>query len=988
MRNIYKIIDKLNEKILEANDFEYRTGKDFYENNLVEEFSVFKSNNKTNFTAIINDGGKFFRPIISIDEETEEIYFSCSCNYGKSTSCMHLVSLSLKVIDYLNNESKTQSNIHVESDIAEFLGIYDYGETYYLVYPDEQYTKIKLAEKIDGKIKLRKDIETYNDILKFLKTAVPEDEYEIKKLIVPVKIDNYYGKHDYELRLMSFRELKKIKSSKILLPNKKELKWGEDIKIKIILEGDLESKKGKMKLFPIPEKERIVKTYSDMAYFNKQSISIIDIKTQLNIPFYLKDIESEFSFENKSDLENYIKDVLLPYERFGFEIDIDERFGIKKEIFIPKLNLYINFLQDRFTFRGRFLYGKEINFYDEYKYRNYDLERKLLKNLEEVNVFLDEKGQYSMEINDFFEFLENGMKKLDKNIIIKMNRNIKFHEVENIKMQLNMKNSWFDVEGSLELKGNKRIDISYLRNRKNNFIVLKDETFIKIPEYILEKLEDLKVKKEKITVESYNIYSLLNSENIEIDTLDEKTKKYIEKVKSFEKIKEYEIPELKIPMRKYQIEGYRFLRYLQEYNFNGILADDMGLGKTLQTIALILSLKRKDRKFLIIAPRSVIYNWANEIDKFTSNIKYYIYHNSQKDIPEDTDVIITTYNTLRNSIEELKKTKYFYIILDEAQFIKNDETKLYKAIRKLKSNHKLALTGTPLENSLTDLYNIFEFLMPGFFGNKKDFLRKYNYANKESIERLKKKIHPFILRRTKENVLKELPPKTEEYIFNEMTQHQKKIYHQIAEEYRQKIAMSQGTINFSVLEGLLRLRQIVNHPKLLGVNIESSKFNMFKNFIKEVLEENHKIVIFSQFVKMIEIMEEWLEKEKIQYLKIIGKTKKRVEIVEEFNNTNNIKILLVSLKAGGTGLNITGADYVIHYDPWWNPAVENQATDRVYRIGQNKPVFVYKFITRESIEEKIMKLKEAKEDLYNLAISTEKGVLKNLSREDIYQLFE
>ncbi|WP_129409241.1 DEAD/DEAH box helicase [Marinitoga lauensis] len=314
-----------------------------------------------------------------------------------------------------------------------------------------------------------------------------------------------------------------------------------------------------------------------------------------------------------------------------------------------------------------------------------------------------------------------------------------------------------------------------------------------------------------------------------------------------------------------------------------------------------------------------MYNWAYEIEKFSSNLNYYIYHNNQKDIPENTDIILTTYGTIRNSIDNFKDKNFYYIILDEAQYIKNNETKLYRSIKKLKSYYKLALTGTPLENSLNDLYNIFDFLMPGFFGKREEFNRKYNYANKESIKKLNEKIYPFILRRKKEEVLKELPPKTEEYIFNEMTQHQMKIYQQILQEYKQKIAMSQGTLNFSVLEGLLRLRQVVNHPKLLGINIESSKFNEFKKFITEVLEEKHKIVVFSQFVKMIKIMEEWLKTENIQYQKITGQTKKRVEFINEFNNNEKIKILLVSLKAGGTGLNITGADYVVHYDPWWNP---------------------------------------------------------------------
>ncbi|KAF2956126.1 DEAD/DEAH box helicase [Marinitoga sp. 38H-ov] len=927
----------------------------------IEDFSTFNINNNIIFTAIVKENGNYYRPHLTINSDTLEIRHSCPCKEDKEI-CKHTSALVLEVERYIKNKG----NISFD----EYLGIKDYGDTYYLIYPGKNYTEVKLAKKIGNRIILRKDID-YDEILTFLKTKIPEDENAIKRLIIAIKPLLY---------LSSFKELKKINSKKILFNRKKEIIWNDDINFKLYITGD--NNIGKIELLPKLNSNNIVSTKDDYAYYDGNSLSFINSKTSIKFPYY-NNIQMEFKYKNKEELEDYIKNNIIKYERYGFDIEIDEKFGIKKDIFIPKLNLYINFIDNQFYLKGKFLYGTEIDIYSDYKYKNVEEEQRLLNSLKKVGIELDEKGKATLDIESFFEFID---KKIDKNIIIKMNKNIKRQEIESIQMKLNLKSNWFDVEGDILLKDNKKLDINILRNRKDNYIILNDDTIIKIPEKILEKLEDLKIKKDKIEIESYNIYSFLNNPNLEIESLDEKTRAFIENIKNFEKIKEYEIPELKIPMRDYQIQGYYFLRYLHEFNFNGILADDMGLGKTVQTISLILSLKEKNRKFLIITPRSVVYNWAYEIEKFTSNLKYYIYHNNQKDIPNDVDVILTTYGTIRNSIDDFKDI--YYIILDEAQYIKNHETKLYSTIKKLKAPHKLALTGTPLENSLDDLYNIFNFLMPGFLGNRKEFLRKYSYSNKESIKKLQKKINPFILRRKKENVLKELPPKTEEYIFNEMNQHQLKIYHQLLNEYKQKIAASQGITNFSVLEGLLRLRQVVNHPKLLGINIESSKFNEFKKFILEILEEDHKIVVFSQFVKMINIIEEWLNREKIKYNKIIGQTKNRIDIVNEFNKNNDIKILLISLKAGGTGLNITGADYVIHYDPWWNPAVENQATDRVYRIGQTKPVFVYKFITKNSIEEKILNLKNTKRDLYNLAIYTEKSFLKNLSKDDILQLFE
>ncbi|MBM7560154.1 DEAD/DEAH box helicase [Marinitoga litoralis] len=974
--NLFNILKRLEEIRNSAFPLALEEGKKLKRK--TTEFASYGNVPYLTFTAIVKENGNNYRPLIILNTDTLDIKYSCPCEYSKEKKvCKHTIALMYEIEKYLKKDESKSYNIKRSFD--EYLGIKDYGDTYYIIAPRNNHTIVRLAKK-SRRLVLRKDIDSYEEITKFLKTKIPEDENDIKNLIIPLETNT---KPYYILTLSSFEKLKKIKSDKILFENGKELIWNDDIKFKIYLSKNENSIS--IELLPKIDSKNIVSSKDDYAYFDGNTLSILDIKTNIKLPYY-NDIKMTYSYDSKEELEEYIKKNIIKYERYGFEIGIDKSLGIEKEIFIPKLNLYINFVDNQFHLKGKFLYGKEVELYNDYIHRNIEEENRLIDSLKNVGVELDERGKCVLDIESFFEFINHKIKLLDKNIIIKMNKNIKWKEIESINMKLNLRTNWFDVEGEITLKDNKKIDINVLRNRKDNFIVLKDDTIIKIPEKILEKLEDLKFKKDKIEIESYNIYSFLNNPNLELESLDEKTKSFIENIKNFEKIKEYEVPELKMPMRDYQIQGYYFLRYLHEFNFNGILADDMGLGKTVQTISLILSLKEKNRKFLIITPRSVVYNWAYEIEKFTSNLKYYIYHHNQKDIPDDVDVILTTYGTIRNYIDNFKDL--YYIILDEAQYIKNHETKLYSAIKKLKAPHKLALTGTPLENSLDDLYNIFEFLMPGFLGKRKEFARKYNYDNKESIKKLQKKINPFILRRKKENVLKELPPKTEEYIYNEMTQHQLKIYHQLLNEYKQKIAMSQGIINFSVLEGLLRLRQIVNHPKLLGVNIESSKFNEFKKFVLEVLNEDHKIVVFSQFVKMINIMEDWLNHEKIKYLKIIGETKNRLEIVNEFNENNDTKILLISLKAGGTGLNITGADYVIHYDPWWNPAVENQATDRVHRMGQTKPVFVYKFITKNSIEEKILKLKNSKNDLYNLAITTEKSLLKNLSKEDIMQLFE
>lgn len=411
-----------------------------------------------------------------------------------------------------------------------------------------------------------------------------------------------------------------------------------------------------------------------------------------------------------------------------------------------------------------------------------------------------------------------------------------------------------------------------------------------------------------------------------------------------------------------------------------------------------------------MCPSSLSLNWKSEIEKFAPNIKTLVIHGgaeerkSQIESIEKYNLVITSYDLLKRDIEIYKNQNYEfkYIIADEAQYIKNNNTQNAKTIKEIKSETRFALTGTPIENSLSELWSIFDFIMPGYLYNYKKFKELYETPivkeNSEwAIKRLKMLIEPFILRRTKKEVLTELPDKTITVLNNEMQDEQLKIYMSYLANARREVNQELQANGFEksqmkILALLMRLRQICCHPSLFLSNYrgQSSKLNQCMELIKDAIMSGHKILLFSGYSSMLEIIENELKKENIKYFKLTGQTKvgDRIKLVDEFNNNNEIKIFLISLKAGGTGLNLIGADMVIHYDPWWNLSAENQATDRTYRIGQKKNVQVYKLITKDSIEERIYELQEKKANLAKAMLSTEATFINRLSKEDILALFE
>lgn len=475
-------------------------------------------------------------------------------------------------------------------------------------------------------------------------------------------------------------------------------------------------------------------------------------------------------------------------------------------------------------------------------------------------------------------------------------------------------------------------------------------------------------------------------------------KKYVDNViKKYNKLnKDIKVPDnLKANLRDYQIEGFKFFNTISNYNFGGVLADEMGLGKTVQTLAFLLS--KKDKKSIVITPTSLIFNWKSEFEKFTPDIKLGIAYGSkaQREIilenHKDYDAILTSYGTYKNDTEKYKDINFDFCIIDEAQNIKNPDSIITKAIKSVNANVKFALTGTPIENNLVELWSIFDFVMPGYLYNKKKF--ETIFANNEkNYVQLKSLIKPFMLRRTKKEVINELPNKIEHKFYVELEKEHKRAYKSFINLVKRRI-LENNEDNMTVFSYLTKLRQLSIAPEIIVKNYKgkNSKLEILINLIKQ--ERNRKILVFSQFTKVLQIIEKRLEEENISYSYLDGKTdaKDRIKLVEEFNNSEAKRIFLISLKAGGTGLNLTSASMVVHFDPWFNPASEDQASDRAHRIGQKNVVDVIKLISKDTVEENVIAMQDYKKELIQDIINSnlDSSVsLEKLSREEIIDLFE
>ena len=641
--------------------------------------------------------------------------------------------------------------------------------------------------------------------------------------------------------------------------------------------------------------------------------------------------------------------------------------------------------------------------------------RLVLANEEKIYKFLTE------DINSYMKNFEILATDNFKEKEIKSSSNISLGvKIENNLLDIDFTNLNFDPAELQEIMRQYKLKKRYHRLKDGSFINLEDNETIKFIDSITEDIDVdySQIKNGELRLPMYRalyLDKILDKNEFIKVNKDENYKSLVERLDVKQIEGSMQMPSLlNANLREYQKIGVQWLQMLDFYGLGGILADDMGLGKTVQILCVICSYlekhKENSKPIMVVCPSSLCLNWQNEIEKFTTGVTSQVIHGSlearKKQIEniKNYNIVITSYELLKRDIDEYKKseTQFKFIIADEAQYIKNNNTQNAKAIENINAETRYALTGTPIENSLSELWSIFDFIMPGYLFGYRKFKEMYETpivrdADEYATNKLKKLIEPFVLRRIKKEVLTELPDKMITILNSQMTDEQQDIYlsylarakKDVMEEIKENgIEKSQ----IKILALLTRLRQICCHPSLFIENYkgESGKLNQCIEIIKDAIQSGHKILLFSGYTAMFDIIEKELKKEKIEYLKLTGQTKvsDRVNLVDEFNNSPDKKLFLISLKAGGTGLNLVGADMVIHYDPWWNLSAENQATDRTYRIGQKRNVQVYKLITKNSIEEKIYELQKRKESLIDSMISTNQTFINKLSKEEIMNLFE
>jgi superfamily II DNA or RNA helicase len=585
---------------------------------------------------------------------------------------------------------------------------------------------------------------------------------------------------------------------------------------------------------------------------------------------------------------------------------------------------------------------------------------------------------------------------------------------------------WFELHGEFRFddKVAKLPELLSALKRGDNVVPLDDGTFGMLPEEWLKKYGSLvglgtthngHFRFTRCQVGLLDALLVSQPES----TCDDLFKRCRAELMSFEGVQPCDPPEqFAGTLRGYQKDGLGWIHFLEKFSFGGCLADDMGLGKTVQVLAMLEERRQKQSATLceardgkgpiprngvpgpclVVAPKSIVFNWIQEAKRFTPQLKVLDHTGANRLKPgehfENYDLILTTYGTLRKDAVEFKDVQFDYCILDEGQAIKNANTQSAKAVRLINANHRLVLSGTPIENHLGELWSLFEFLNPGMLGSATVFkLTGAGARNPEPETRalLGKALRPFILRRTKAQVARELPEKMEQTLYCDLDSKQRKLYNELRDHYRRALInqVERDGINkckIQILEALLRLRQAACHPGLIDrakKSLPSAKLEMLLPQLEQITEEEHKVLVFSQFTSFLAILREQLDKQKTPYAYLDGQTRKRGTVVEQFQTDPDCKLFLISLKAGGLGLNLTAAEYVYLLDPWWNPAVEAQAIDRTHRIGQTRKVFAYRIIARDTVEEKVLELQRTKRDLADAIINADNSIIRNLAKEDL-----
>ena len=770
-------------------------------------------------------------------------------------------------------------------------------------------------------------------------------------------------------------------------------------------------------------------SHDDTFYLYKKPADVLIVEK------FVKKGKQVISADNWSkQLQDYILPLAKEYNVHFSNVKREDIKDLK-----PEVKLMLKEKGDYLVFQPQYVYrGYEVKPNDKEKIIIPQQDKLLViqRNIEEENAFLKKienlhsnfirpdgsdslvlKGSEVLKNNWFFLFVD-AMKEMEIQVFgFDALKNFRFNTAKpSTKIYISSHTDWFDAKVEIYF-GEQKITVADVKKalaNKQQFVPLQDGSLGILPEEWIKKYSLLfrvgEGKSEKMKLSRYHfsvIEELYESRNEE-ELFFQLEERY-DKLKEFKNIEPIEAPQhLKPILRPYQESGFQWLNYLHEVKWGGILADDMGLGKTIQALSFMHHIKETNGslKALVVCPTTLMYNWENEIKKFTPTLTYYIHHGGtrvKQPLTQTTfDVIITTYGTLRSDIKLFVEPDFDYIVLDESQAIKNPSSKVTKAASLLKAKSRLCLSGTPLQNNTFDIFAQMNFLNPGMLGSMEFFKQEFavpidKFGEKEQKDHLRKLLFPFILRRTKEQVAKDLPDKTEMILFCEMGDEQRKIYDAYRNDFRDKIlgvVDSQGIqrSQLTILQGLMKLRQICDSPAIMK---EEEKFPnvsiKLDELVREITENmsNHKALVFSQFLGMLALIREKLDELGVKYEYFDGSTTApdRQKAIDGFQNDDTCRVFLISLKAGGVGLNLTAADYVYIVDPWWNPAVEQQAIDRTHRIGQTKNIFAYRMICKDTVEDKILSLQEKKRALAADLITDDSGFVKNLTREDLEYLF-
>ena len=717
--------------------------------------------------------------------------------------------------------------------------------------------------------------------------------------------------------------------------------------------------------------------------------------------------EVSFPMENVSQV---LSDMIPKIEKICDKVIIDEKIkdNISKNLIVK---YYFDLEDSNISCNVVFSYDEDNK---KFIIRDLEKENEAIYRLY-ANYFEKDKNKYIFKGNDdqLYDFLNmeiNRLKNIGEVYYSDKLKEKKIYNSSSFRVDLGEEiNHYLDF--NFEIEGVDPIEykkiIKAFKNHKR-FYKLGDGNFINLEDNETKEMFNLmeslgftdNIKNMKIhSSKAIFINNLLTDKKLPYISGIENTNGIVKKFRNMKK-KEIRIPQnLNATLRDYQVDSLNWFETLDYLGFGGILADEMGLGKTIQTITFILS--KKNKKILIVTPTSLIHNWKSEFEKFAPSLSVGISHGLKKERAkiikniENFDVILTTYGSLRNDIEEYEKLYFDYCIIDEAQNIKNPLASSTDAVKSINASNKFALTGTPIENNLLELWSIFDFIMPGYLYS----LTKFNsifIKDTEQVENLKRMIKPFILRRTKAQVIKELPPKIEKEFFVEMGKTQKNTYGIYVEEIKRRLQEKKDIKNkITIFSYLTKLRQLCLDPSIIveGYKGKSAKTDTCLEIIKDYIKKDNKILVFSQFTSVLKNIGERLNKNNINFYYLDGSTsaKDRITLVDSFNNNEEIKVFLISLKAGGTGLNLTSANTVIHFDPWWNPSVENQASDRAHRIGQKQVVEVIKLIAKGTIEEKIVELQKKKSQLIHNMIDgnlSNANILSSLSEEELISLIK